>query len=143
MGFISHSCCICRGDTEMIRIEDFNKAVEFIQKKAEECGIEIVQVDGSSSFTFYGKSRGCVTPVYAQINTENAAIMLAQPLVEESSFFNICADGTVVQISERDYDGDYYNYDDYDDDDDYDDYDDIYYDDYYNYDDYDDDEDEW
>lgn len=101
----------------MIKIKDFNKAVEFIQKKAEECGIEIVQVDGSSSFTFYGKSRGCVTPVYAQINTENAAIMVAQPLVKGSSFFSICTDGTIVQSSEREYDDDYYDEDYYDDED--------------------------
>ncbi|SFE89910.1 hypothetical protein [Peptostreptococcus sp. D1] len=97
----------------MIRIEDFNNAIDFIYKKAKECDVEIVQVEGGfSSFTFYGKTRRYVTPIYAEINTENAAIRLGYPLVEETSFFSICADGTVVQISEREYD----KYGDYDDD---------------------------
>lgn len=106
MGFISHSCCICRGDTEMIRLEDFNKAVEFIQKKAKECDIEIVQIGSSAEIiNFYGETHGCGTPIYAEINTWTGAIMLGRPLVEEDSFFRICTDGTVVQISAGEYDG--------------------------------------
>lgn len=90
----------------MIRIEDFNNAIDFIYKKAKECDVEIIQVEGGfSSFTFYGKTQGCITPIYAEINTENAAIMLGQPLVEESSFFKIRTDGTAVQISADEYDG--------------------------------------
>lgn len=119
----------------MIKIKDFNKAVNFIYKKAKENGIEIVQIDSSVEIIeFCGETHGCGTPIYAEINIGTGTIMLGRPLVEEDSFFNICADGTVVQISERDYDGDYYNYDDYDD---------IYYDADYDDDDIYDDEDEW
>ena len=107
----------------MIRIEDFNKAVNFIYKKAEERGIEIVQIDSSAKIIgFCGKTHGCRTLIYAEINTVTGAILLGSPLVEKDSIFRICTDGTVVQISADEYDG-------YDDDDDDDDYDvDIYYD---------------
>ncbi len=115
----------------MIRIEDFNKAVEFIQKKAKERDIEITQIDeGYDSFVFCGKTREYTTPNYAEINIKNGGIRLIPPLVDKESFFKIRTDGTVVQISSRDYDDYDYDYD-YDYDDDYDD-DDIY-----------DDEDEW
>lgn len=90
----------------MIKIKDFNKAVEFIQKKAKECDIEIVQIDSSAEIIkFCGETHGCRTPIYAEINTGTRAIMLMYPLVEEDSFFKICTDGTVVQISADEYDG--------------------------------------
>lgn len=90
----------------MIKTKDFNKAVNFIYKKAKECGIEIVQIDSSAEIIeFCGETHGCGTPIYAEINIGTGAIMLGRPLVEEDSFFRICTDGTVVQISADEYDG--------------------------------------
>lgn len=90
----------------MIKTKDFNKAVNFICKKAKERGIEIVQIDSSAEIIeFCGETHGCGTPIYAEINTGTEAIMLGRPLIEEDSFFRICTDGTVVQISEDEYDG--------------------------------------
>lgn len=90
----------------MIKLKVFNKAVEFIQKKAKERGIEIVQIDSSAEIIkFCGETYGYATPIYAEINTGTRAIMLGRPLVEENSFFRICTDGTVVQISADEYDG--------------------------------------
>lgn len=61
----------------MIKTKDFNKAVNFIYKKAEERGIEIVQIDSSAGlFSFYGKSLECGTLIYAEINTVTGAILL-------------------------------------------------------------------
>lgn len=97
----------------MIRLEDFSKAVEFIQKKAKEKNIEIVQVSSSiEEINFLGKTKGHVTRVYAYLNMEHPAVYLIPPLVDKGTYFRVCDDGTFVQISPLEYEmGDrYYDY---------------------------------